>query len=105
MEDEARDYLLQQMKLSSEMCFKSTTADWNYATKINNKTEQARLKAILESAAFTKEMSTNLISRFPKWNSFKDADLRRMMKMAIDLGSGALSQEQLEKVYTKRGTF
>lgn len=83
---------------SSEKCYEVSEAEWNYATDINDKNEEIKLKAGLKHARFAKESWTNLTTRFKTWRNFKDPDLRRMLHKATILGAAALPDDKFEEV-------
>lgn len=98
IEDIAREYLLELDRKSSEKCHEASEAEWNYATDINDKNEEIKLKIGLEHARFAKEAWNNLTKTFQTWRNFQDPDLLRMFKKSIILGSAALPDDKLKEV-------
>lgn len=98
MESVARDYLAEIDRVSSQKCYESSIAEWNYATDINTKNEEVKLKISLEAAKIRKEIWTNVTSTFNKWRDFTDPDLLRKVKKITVLGAAALPDDEYKKV-------
>lgn len=98
VESEARSYLAELDRLSSQKCYESTVAEWAYATDINSENEEAKLQASLEFAKLTKEIWKNVTSAFGSWKTFRDVDLFRKIKKTTVLGAEALPDDEYRKV-------
>ena len=83
---------------SSEVCYQSATANWNYATDINEVNEKTKLDQSFKSATFSKESWKNITSLFPTWRDFKDPVLLRIFEKVTVLGSAALPDDELKEV-------
>ena len=100
LETQARLILDEYNRQSSETCFKSSSANWNYAVNINDDTEQVKLRESLEYSKFQKESWKNISSQFKTKDSFKDPVLNRMFQKISIIGksASALSEEKLKEV-------
>ncbi len=84
---------------ASDKCFKSISANWEYATNINEENEKLKLEASFEYSKFDKEFWTNLTARFNKdWRNFGDTNLYRKFKKVAVLGPSALPEDELKEV-------
>jgi hypothetical protein len=99
-ETQARLILDEYNRQSSETCFKSSSANWNYAVNINDDTEKVKLRESLEYSKFQKESWKNISSQFKTRDSFEDPVLNRMFQKISIIGksASALSEEKLKEV-------
>ncbi|XP_033730620.1 angiotensin-converting enzyme-like isoform X2 [Pecten maximus] len=76
-------------------------AAWNYYTNITDENLEAMTASNLESAEFSKDVARNISARFPNWNTFTRADVRRQFKKLVDLGFSAINDtEKLKSIST-----
>ncbi|XP_059351358.1 angiotensin-converting enzyme-like [Daphnia carinata] len=97
LESEARSYLAELDRSSSQKCYESSVAEWAYATDINDENEKVKLEVSLNFAKFSKEIWQNATTAFPLWREFKDPDLVRKFKQITVLGAPALPDDQYKK--------
>ncbi|EFX86561.1 hypothetical protein DAPPUDRAFT_307858 [Daphnia pulex] len=107
LETKARLILDEYNRQSSEVCFKSASANWNYAVNINDDNEKIKLRESLENVKFQKESWKNISSQFKTRDSFKDAVLNRMFqKISITgMSAAALPEERLKEFQQIKSTM
>lgn len=100
LETKARLVLDEYNRQSSEACFESSSANWNYAVNINDDNEKIKLRESLEYSNFQKESWKNISSQFKTRGNFKDPVLKRMFqKISITgMSAAALPEEKLKEV-------
>lgn len=98
IESEARLFLVEHNQRTSEACYESMNANWNYATNINSRNERIKLDKSLDYAKFNKESWKNITSRFKTWRDFKDPVLLRIFQKLVVIGSAALPESKFQEV-------
>jgi len=97
-EFEARAYLQEQLDVQySQQCHLSAEAEWKYATNITKENEKLKLDASLTFTDFVKNVTKNLIDRYPWWRCFQQQDLLRQFKKLTVLGKAVLPEDQLKE--------
>nr|ATU82846.1 secreted Angiotensin-converting enzyme-like protein [Pristhesancus plagipennis] len=105
----ARQHLDKLNKISAEWANKLALAEWAYSSNITDENLNKKLDLSTEAAKVSIELWTETI-KFP-WQTFQDADLKRMFKKYALLGMEALPEDKykqynqivadMESIYSK----
>ena len=95
-EKEAGDLLKITNEQLIEAKYKISEAEWKFATNITDETSLLRMEANTLYAKYEQDIALN----FKKFNfaSFKNEDLKRQIKILIDLGDSSLSDEKFNEL-------
>lgn len=100
LESKARSYLEALDDVTSQICYETIIADWNFETNMNSENERIQVEKNLEQARINKEIYKNLTNNplFHQWKNFKDPDLLRKVKKLTDLGVTSLPEDEYRQV-------
>lgn len=107
LESQARLFLAEYDRQSSEKCFNAANANWNYATDIRDETEKIKLQKSLENSKFQKEAWKNITIQFKTRENFQDPVLVRTFKKIAIIGTSAsaLPEERLKEFKQLQNTM
>lgn len=102
-EQEAKQYLENVYERdSSDFCYKSVVADWNYSTNLTSEeAEQAAAAAAIAYANFQFKAWDETIRHWD-YEAFTDAVIKRQLKFLNIVGVAALSNADLGRVKGKQ---
>ncbi|XP_045116015.1 angiotensin-converting enzyme-like isoform X1 [Portunus trituberculatus] len=108
LEARARTFLAEIDARGSRECTQATTANWNYASDINEKHRKEKAAAQIKYASWEKESWHKVNEWKGTWQKLSDPSLKRQFKFLSILGTAALPKKELEKynnLITEMGTI